>query len=279
MKFLKFNLLFYFVLISCSKSDFPNYSDLGKLRVLSLVADRPEVSPGDSVQIKPYVSDLNGVAPLSFEAQGCISPNVEYGAEPSCEGNLTSQNLASGSLVQPNSSNNYTGEADSFTFSVPSSQDIFSGRSERDQYNGVSYLVTYRLMASDGRSVSSYKRIVVSTRSIKNTNPVIADIVNDGVGYNSLLYGQGVALNLSISSGPETFYFMNSDGTIAEEQEDLTFTWFISDGEIKASRTVQGESNEYTNPGEIPQGRDAFIIVTARDNRGGNNILIKKYTH
>ena len=49
-----------FIASGCTSNDLPIYSHLDSLRVIALIADQPEVAPGTTVTITPYMSDATG---------------------------------------------------------------------------------------------------------------------------------------------------------------------------------------------------------------------------
>ena len=59
---------------SCNDSKLPKYVELTELRVLSLIADKPEVNPGETVSITPIISDINETTSLSYEAPSAAPP-------------------------------------------------------------------------------------------------------------------------------------------------------------------------------------------------------------
>src|SRR3974390_309311 len=70
---------------SCNKNDLPKYQTLGDLRILTVLVDKPEANPGDTVTFTPVLSDLNGNGrPINFEVRACIDPGVTAGADPVC---------------------------------------------------------------------------------------------------------------------------------------------------------------------------------------------------
>ncbi|MCB0368501.1 MAG: hypothetical protein KDD45_03435, partial [Bdellovibrionales bacterium] len=72
-------------LASCSSSNLPKYVELKGLRIITLIADSPEVDPSTTVSITPVISDITETSSLNYIAYGCIDPGVSEGATPSCE--------------------------------------------------------------------------------------------------------------------------------------------------------------------------------------------------
>lgn len=270
------------LLASCSDMNLPESSELGGLRVLAITtqSSQAEFSPGDSVTLRPLVSYINFSGTLTYSAEGCVDPGVSIGAAVSCDNNATKADLGSGTISTLTASDSMTGYANDVTLTLPASTVMFQSRSSQDQYNGVSYLVIYNLSSSDGKTVKSFKRILVSNKasSEKNNNPVFSDILQDGASLASISYGSKTQLSASIGVGSaETFNLQKSDGTIDSETEEILISWYISDGNLKYIRTTDGESTEFEAPSAAPSGRKIFVIGVARDERGGQSALIRSF--
>ena len=267
------------ILFSCTKNELPKFNQLNSLRVIALTTPTPEVSAGDVVTITPVVSDVNATQDLTYTAQSCVDLGVSYGVTPTCEGNPTKTVIQfNKSSATPDSTNNRTGDAEAFIVSIPTALTIFYGRSAQEQFNGVNYLVEYILSNPNGEVLKSFRRIVVSTKSPKNTNPVITDIFSDGVTMTTLPYGTKSNLTSDLSTtSAETYQVQDFNGVQTLASEILSVTWMITDGETKYFRSDVGASNVYTGPEAAPVGRSSYIFAVARDNRGGVSVVRKKF--
>jgi hypothetical protein len=279
--FVVFGVLFCIVsMLGCSDSKLPKYVDLTELRVLTLIADLPETDPGSTVNITPVISDVTETTSLSYEAYGCIDPGVSSGASATCQGNTTQTLLAQGTLTSATNSEmsqNFTGSAQSFSVTIPSGAVIFSQRSSVDQYNGVSYLVTYKITNTTGKSVTAFKRIIVSNKASidKNTNPTINNILSQGsaLANNALPLNGKFSIQVELAaSAAQSFPFKLSDESIETRTEDIITTWFISDGSLKYFRSTSQDANEFTAPETLPAGRKSFLFSVSRDSRGGVSV-------
>ncbi len=279
MKNLFLILMCNIILFSCTKNELPKFNQLNSLRVIALTTPTPEVSAGDVVTITPVVSDVNATQDLTYTAQSCVDLGVSYGVTPTCEGNPTKTVIQfNKSSATPDSTNNRTGDAEAFIVSIPTALTIFYGRSAQEQFNGVNYLVEYILSNPNGEVLKSFRRIVVSTKSPKNTNPVITDIFSDGVTMTTLPYGTKSNLTSDLSTtSAETYQVQDFNGVQTLASEILSVTWMITDGETKYFRSDVGASNVYTGPEAAPVGRSSYIFAVARDNRGGVSIVRKKF--
>lgn len=268
-------VLFSFFMSSCSKDNLPKYVELHELRVLGLIASSPEVDAGGSTTITPLISDVTETTSLSYEAVGCIEPALGLGAEPTCDGNSTAVALQSGVLNSGNmvAAKGFTGTATSFSVTTPGAGVMFAQRSSQDQFNGLSYLVTYKVTNSAGQTVKSFKRILVSTRAAgnKNNNPVVNGILANGSSLTTTLpAGQALSINLNLGTpAAESYSVQKTDGSQENRSEELLTTWFITDGELKYYRSTGNEINTWTAPGAQPTGRDVYLLSVTRDGRGG----------
>lgn len=262
---------------SCADDDFPEYVELKELRVLALQAGASgaasEYSPGDNVTITPYISDyFGGSRGLTFEAFACVDPGISVGAEPSCDGVPGAVSVASGAATAP--AIERTGSSNSFSVSIPAT--ILNQRSDADKYNGVNYLVTYKLTAGT-ETVQSFRRILVSenTKTTKNNNPQTTAILANGAALTTLPTGP-VELSVSYPAGSvETYDSKKSDLTLVSSTESLVTTWFRTDGELKFYRTVNSDTTTFTPPAVAPSGRQALIVGVTRDDRGGVTVLVE----
>lgn len=264
-------------LFSCMDSKLPKYVELNELRVLSLISDKPEVNPAESVTLTPIISDVNETVSLSYEAYGCIDPGVALGAEPTCQGSTTKQTLAQSTITSASNSDmsqNFTGAGPSFTAVIPPETIIFKQRSDRDKYNGVGYLIEYKISNPRGQSVSTVKRILVSNKSgaQKNVNPIADQLQANGTALaNTGFPLNGVySLNMVFDASSFQIYSQQKDdGSLDSKTEELTTTWFITDGSLKFFRSSNQDQNEFTAPAAIPNTRKSFLISISRDSRGG----------
>jgi hypothetical protein len=261
--------------LGCADDDFRPYVELGGLRVLAIQADvagRAEASPGETVVLTPYVSDYGVSRALAFEAKACLDLGIAVGVEPSCDGVPGAAVVASGAVTI--SGTERTGSANTFSVTVPSG--ILTARSAVDRYNGVYYLVTYKIQSADGASVQSFKRIVVSepSKSTKNSNPSLAGILGNGSALVSFPSGD---IDLSAQIGPgsqESYDVLKSDLSSTTRNEEMIVTWFISQGELNYFRTVlDGKTN--WKPGAAPAIGGPVVVGVLRDSRGGVDVFVQ----
>lgn len=266
------------ILTGCS-NNLPDYAKLGDLRVLAIQADTPEVADtGVTVHITPYVSDLNGNGrTLTYSYETCPDPGVSLGASPVCSTSKTGP-ITFGPVGTTN--HTYTGAAPTVAITIPTG---FLASTKQpaapNQFNGIAYLFTYQLASSDGSaSVSSFKRIIVSTNPTKNTNPSLSQVLSNNTALSilpSLASYPSAAVTLSAvpsSTSAETYEVQQSDGSFVTQTKTLITTWFYSDGSISQDRTISNGGDTWTPPSPHPSGRAAVFVVVLRDERGGEDI-------
>jgi hypothetical protein len=264
-------------LSACSSDKLIKFQQIDTFRILALTASQPEVSPLSAPIITVYVADPNGAGRgLTLEAVACIDPGISYGAEPSCTGSATATTLLSATSVgAPGTAPHYVGAlATSVTVPIPAASIIYAGRSANQQHNGVSYLVVVTVTASGGEQVRSFKRIVVSTRSVPNSNPVIQDVLIEGVSESMQTMPTSKAKFLVTAAGiaEESYDEYDTLGSLQTRTEELSVVWLATQGVFTNAKGDLNQSNSYT-PKENPAASTAFVMIL-KDNRGGAALSI-----
>lgn len=273
-------LLLALFLFSCEKDNLPEFNRLEGIRVLNLQANTPEVNPGAAVTITPIISDIHATS-LNYSVTVCLDPGLSYGAQPTCEGNPSKVVLATSiALTLPGAAESWTGAADTFVVNVPNDTVMFANRTAAEIFNGVNYLVIYTLTNETGKSVSAFKRIVVSetAKTSKNSNPAVSQVFADGSPLNTMNWGGKFNLSTDLSLvSAESYVVKNAKLESFSKTENLTTTWFVTDGDAKYFRSAGTDSNEFNAPSQPPVGRSFYLIAVSRDDRGGVNFVKKKF--
>ncbi len=274
---MKYLLLLCPLVLSCADNDFPRAYKLDRLRVIELIASAPEAVPGDTVTVTPYVSDYSGGGrALNYEAFACVDPGIAYGASPNCDNNATRVVLQAATNLPGLTAPTYTGAAPNLTVVVPSAAVMLTGRPGYVQFNGVIYLVTYRVFAADGTSVSAFRRILVSNKTPKNQNPATPDI-RVGTVILTALPASETSLNSFVGAASlESYQSMRVDGSTITKTEEMRTNWYVTEGSMKFDNTVGTADNPYNPPGAPVAGRNVIIAVTA-DGRAGSSIRVLTY--
>lgn len=262
-------------LVGCSDNDFPKYYELGGLRVIALTTDDPEVLAGSApITVTPFVSDVEGRGQdLVFSAEVCVQASIDFGGEPTCDGNPSQISIATDDAVPAgllNQANLYTASLNPITVPIPTSSDLESFDASF-KFNGVPLLVLFHIRRDSGEEVKSFRRIYVTTDSAKtlNSNPEIDDVLinNDSLGADMPAREATVRVThpSSGSGGPEEYEELNVSGARSSARESLAVTWFVSKGEIDFSRINSSSSSKFTPPDEGP----LVLVAVLRDGRGG----------
>lgn len=274
-------MLFLFSVIiisSCSNKKLPEFTRLDKLRIIALEVNTPEVDPGATVTVTPWVSDITEATGLTDSVSVCLDPGISYGASPTCEGDGSKVDIRTNQALAITGSN-FTGSASAFNVTIPADTVMFANKTSQQKWNGVNYLIQYKLKNSAGVEITAVRRIIVSetAKTPKNLNPVASLILSDGVAMTTLPIGNKVNkvyLSTDMTTvSQESFQSKNTDGNLIAESELVAVTWMVTDGETKYARSEIGANDQYTAPDSAPTGRKAHIFAVARDNRGGVKVL------
>lgn len=129
-------------------------------------------------------------------------------------------------------------------------------------------------VASPDDSIETVKRVTVTTREPRNTNPALAGLERDGKAWADgepaeVKEGQELVLRPTPADGAAEVY-VESDG--AEQREELLYAWFATAGALKALFSFDAEpDNRWTAP-SLEDGEDAKDVtlwLVIRDGRGG----------
>lgn len=264
---MKLTILFIFFLLSCSEDRFSRVETLSGFRILGIRADNPEVSPGGSANLQLLVSDVDGggrVINGNYEA--CIDPGISIGASVSCDhdpGKVTGASVID--TTQPDLATNLsTGYSGAVTVTVPAG--IFLGRSSRDQFNGVGYIVIFKFTV-DGKTISSFKRIIATNRGSFNTNPSGSAVTLNGAPLGRIP-DKDDELNVT-TSAPETYDYQNVDGSTETKTEEVQIAWYVSVGEFDKPKSDLGEKVTYLT--DAPAS--LLLLSVVRDDRGGLDVV------
>lgn len=259
-------LLLLVLLAGCGDSGFRKVEELRGFRVLGVIATAPEVAPGGSSTLQLVVSDPEGGGrTISGTTVSCVDPGIALGASVSCAhdptavtGTYTIDTVNDADL---GAADLYTGLAtQTVTLTVP---DLLQNRSTKDRTNGVGYITIFTFSV-DGKTVSAFKRVLVSNRSTLNTNPAITDVTLEGATL-SAKPRKDERLKIA-TSAPETYNFVNDDGAEETRAEELAVAWFVSEGELDKPKSEVGDEVKYlTDPPSSP----LVVLALVRDDRGG----------
>ncbi len=252
-----------FLIASCGDDKLKKVETLNSFRLLAIESATPELTQnaGLSVTARPYISDVNGGGRIvNAEVDGCIDPGISFGAEVTCEGNPSKVSVAYtiNTSALPNLNSGWG--AYSSALSIPDT--IFFGRTDRERFNGVPYIIIFKFTV-DGAVVKSFRRILLTNRTVLNSNPTLSGLLLNG----STISRPNLNDYLSASvSGSENYNTILDDGIIENKNETLTMAWYVSSGELNISKATASESVQYKTS---PPSTQLLIIGVLRDERGG----------
>lgn len=266
MKKFLISLTAFFLLSACSEEPLDEYSVLDSLRILDIQVNTPEVNQLDTpvnFTVTPIVSDVGGSSQLTVKMNICLDPGIDYGKDAVCDGSL----VIDATEAAPGTER--TGALSARALSYTMLTAVFSQFSESIQYNGVPVIITLEL-SNGTQTVKSFKRVLFSTKSSLNLNPTLNQFLVNGQAWSALPTNK-VELTAQTSSA-ESYTYKTSDGDILNTTEELQVTWFVTGQELTRSRTLEGESTEWT-PGVSP----GILIGIVRDGRGGSSMLLQSF--
>lgn len=269
----KLFLSFLLIFSSCG-DEFTQQFELGKLRVIAVVASKPEVNSTEAVggvTLTPLISYVDGAgATINYTWVACPDPGIDVGAEISCDSATASLKLSSGGTLTYNTStlsgSYYTGNADTISITIPPAAFTYLGTLDsKIQTNGLNYIVLITYTDPNNNSTTTaLKTIKMSTKATAdlNANPTLGDILFDSATLSSFPTSEGKMTASSLSTA-ETYDYVTSNGneTLTEE---MYLSWYASSGEFVFNRTTSNEPNPYT-----PKGSGGVFVMVYRDGRGG----------
>jgi hypothetical protein len=262
-----FLLLLIFLFSSCGDDKLNKVETLDSFRVLAIQSATPELTQttGLTVTVRPYISDVKGGGrTLNAVVDGCIDPGTSFGAEVTCDGSSSKVSVAYSVNTSSLANLNSGWGANTSALSIPDS--IFAGKTEREKFNGVPYIVIFNFTV-DGVVKKFFRRILVTNRTTLNTNPTLSNLLLNGSTISKPKLNDYLS---ATTSGVENYNYVLIDGTVENRNELLTIAWYVSSGELNISKALANESVQYkTSPPSSP----LLIIGVLRDERGGVAVL------
>lgn len=261
-------LIFLIIVSSCSKNNFDKVEELKTFRILGIYSANPEVAPGDAgINLQLYVSDINGGGrSITLNVEACIDPGISLGAEVNCNHDSTkttgTYTIDTVNDADLGAANLYTGLAtDTFSVNIPAW--VHTGRTSREKTNGVGYIIVFSAVV-DGKLHKAFKRLLVTNRAVKNSNPTVTSMNLNNVAI-ATKPRDGDQLELT-SGSSETYSFEEIDGSVTTKSESLKVAWYFSEGLVSSPKSDTGE--KITFKSDPPNG-NMLVLGVLRDERGG----------
>ncbi len=266
------------ILLACNVPEFKNYSELGELRLVGIVADNPVIdgTRTDDVQVTltPYLSDFNARGrEFTVVVAGCLATGRGQGASLRC---------ARPQLVTyPNNNtfdtavlaeDNYTGAMDAVTITIANPAQQIAAFSPQQRVNGIDYLVVFRLEhAASKTNLSAVKVISISEQQDLNNNPEIEKIVLDEEALSQTCVSVDIGVSFTAAGAQEIYREMSAEGGVAEWRESYVITWFYLGGRVTPSRVLFGQRSRYS-----PDSSATTLVAVVKDRRGGTAVAVKQ---
>lgn len=275
------------LLVSCGGS--PEYSatKLNRLMVMGLVANPPAlqlpVGGYHTISMDPYISDVGGSGSVTLRVQSCVDPGFENGLQKDCTNAVNATpiqtvvvqapyNTSAGVFGTPERTGRISSGPIPVSLLIPAG--FLNNYSAVEQFNGVSYLIAVKVI-SEKDTVQSFRKILISSQ-FPNQNPTISTILADGAPLDELPKKE-VDLSIDPLAGPEAYQRMATDGSIRPQLESLQTVWFTSDGSLPEGIKEYRQPTEWKPPANKPVGRAPVLVGVLRDERGGMNVVVKKF--
>lgn len=267
---MKFSMLILlFLAVACGGDDFKKVERLEGFRVLAIVTNTPEAVPGAAVNLQLFVSDVKGGGRIiNGTTVACIDPGISFGAKVNCDHDpaAVADTYTVDTRLGDLPANLFTGFAtDVLTVNVPIG--IWTGRSTREQMNGVGYIVIFNFTV-DGQDISVFKRVVATNKVALNTNPTGSAVLLNGAPITNSP-DKDDKLKVT-TSAPETYDFMNIDGSIETRTEEQQVAWYITEGKFDKPKSDVDETIKYLDDAASDP---SLVIAIVRDERGGVDIV------
>lgn len=252
---------------SCGENKLNKVETLSSFRVLAIQSTTPELTQTTrTITARPYVSDTNSSGRvITAVVDGCVDPGISFGAEVTCLDNPTKVTSSYSVDTGKPGFLLHSGWGDnSSALAIPDS--IFLGRTAREKYNGVAYIILFSFSV-DGIIYKSFKRIFITERTILNSNPALSSLLINGGPIAKPQNGDYLS---AVTSGAETYDYLLVDGITESRSEKLTMAWYVSSGTLDTPKANASESIRYKSD---PPATQLLIIGVLRDERGGVAVL------
>lgn len=282
---------------ACSPIDFEEPWEVQKLRVLAVVAEPPELGPGETTEIRAFSASPREDATFSWRWEVCLltgGPETSFACEPTGDAELDGWLASLGEGA----------EGDLFTLENPLPAEVLDAfcdelRAQRAELCTLGLPVTLRATVTEeatGETLITTRRMVllrsdVAEREDRNVNPSLRELTFGEIDleHNVVVEvplperGEWIDLELEIPDDAAQMYADPDSGE--ERMEELRVSWFVSGGELERGQTffrasvtdgfAELKANRWRSHGDrlMTEGERLRIWAVIRDNRGGVAIL------
>lgn len=261
-------------------------------RVVDVIAEPPEVRPGEPSTLSAILAGAEGAAAYRWS----LCPVTDLGALGSGSSASTADCFTDGAALVPLSNDPQA------TLLVPESV-IAQATEAARRFEGAlppgvleAYLRDVGLALSvvlevrvDGRTLRALKRVVVSLNPTPNRNPppprvrfgarwVSADATRPGLCVAEdgapLIYGPGETVTLTPDpdeSWAERYTVLTADGRFAVRDEQAYYSWYATGGSLSGLTRSPLRDNDWTLPGRANTRTGHSLWILLRDGHGGSS--------
>lgn len=269
------------LLLCACGSSLPNPWEVKDLRVIGITLDRPEVVPGELVNVSVFADDPDGLGRAVNVEFGFCDNREPGGGSFDCVGGPAYRVLGSGTAVA-------TGVPDvwryDFQYTVPAN--VLEGASSVALQYGFNEHIVVR--ANNGvRVQNATKRVVVRVPldGQRNVNPVMIDfdVLRDGTLIDPVR--EGLVRGFEYLLRPvydvaslQKYSVIDFDQKQIDLEEEASFVWSCSTAcALDRRTTFDGDSLLLTAPREASLRDEMNLHVVMRDGRGGEVVIFKRF--
>jgi hypothetical protein len=259
------------LLAGCPSQVEPPGSFLIGLRVVGIVAQPPQIGPGETTVVTATAIDTTGGTPTA-DWQRCLLPAVPGQAvNPAC---VTGD---AGVLLEP------IGSGLTITTTMP---DITADTLGQPDSTGGVYLPLIAHVTSGAMSLAAdYRLRLTQPGQPPNQNPTIAEVFVAGDGGAMpideavpLVVHPGDQIPLAVTYAPgsaETYTVVIAGAPTRTATEILTTSWFSTAGELSVSKTSDMQPTTVLQLNkQLPAGAARIdLYAVGRDDRGGTDVV------
>ncbi len=268
------------LLLSACTGSLPSSYEIHDLRVISVVADPPEVSPGDSVTLTAYFEAPDVTDPsIAVKWQHCPAMNAQ-GGDITCEGTSSIVTVQEGPTATAVFPGIFTS---AFTYTVPA--DFLTNVSPLAKIYG--YNDDRLVHGDDGKkTIDADKRVVVSNAPAdkQNSNPIFSGF--------TIAEAKGVAPDVFALERTQTYTFTPSydpssienysipdfSGKLQSFSEETSFIWSCAPScTIDRSTTYGTQTMSLSLPADWNFGATLTVNAVMRDGRGGEAFRYQQF--
>lgn len=284
-------------LVGClNLPDFESASIITGPRVLAVIAEPPEIHPGETLELSILIAGVEDPSETEITWRACGSfdgfgggGGAQYGDEPpdeGCGGTSLAFDLGEGPTAQLPGALTTDLFDNLEVIAMTIGTDLPEGIIEQIRSSvGIAFLIE-ATVRTEGKLVRATKRVLISENPKPHTNPppphfmfgeqaIIADperplscVREDGEPVTARA-GESVELMPEEESWLETYDIINARGELKEREERAFYSWYATAGSLDSGTTKSPLRNNVWETPAIAGDYPLWLIV--RDGHGGTS--------